>query len=372
VSTLTASELQALRQLKLLGDTDWGVLPLQLPAPAAAAKTSASHTPSTSTEVRRLQQERSYLLNRLQRMTRSLELRAEGIKQYFQDTIRREEIKRERAVTTAADLEQALKASRAKQAELEGLLAQSHDAYHTKVPALEAQVEVLQGELELRQSEALAKYRTLLSEESAKVATLENQLLQAKSASDKKDNRCRCLENDVRRLREAQDQAVKNAAELRDQLSRAAAEQAQASQELHRRIQDVQEGCEVDKRRLSEVIAEQQVVIADLRTRLAAAEGECVTVKSALEAAAVEQSALRKEVLVLQRIHEQYAARASEPRGGGLPGSAGLSQRSDAAEPMQVQSAVPVFAAEQHPPTGSSHLLQRLQGIVRKLDQPAH
>jgi hypothetical protein len=376
VSALTVSELQALRHLKLLGDADWGVLALQLPASATASKAGASHAPSTSSsssEVRRLQQERSYLLNRLQRMSRSLELRAEGIKQYFQDTIRREEIKRERAVTAAADLDQALKTSKAKQAELEVLLAHSREAYHTKVPALEAQVDALQEELELRQSEALAKYRTLLAEESAKVATLENQLLQAKSASDKKDNRCRCLENDVRRLREAQDQAAKNAAELKDQLSRAAAEQAQATQELHRRMQDVQESCELDKRRLSEVIAEQQVTIADLRGRLAAAETECGTVKSALEAATAEQGALRKEVLVLQRIHEQYAARASEPRGGGLPPPPGapLSQRSDAAEPAQPLPVAPVFAAD-HPPTSSSHLLQRLQGIVRKLDQPAH
>jgi hypothetical protein len=377
-SSLTAQELQALRQLKLLGDADWGVLPLQLPAPATAGKAGASLAPSgggSSSEVRRLQQERSYLLNRLQRMSRSLELRAEGIKQYFQDTIRREEIKRERAVAVAADLEYALKTCKAKQAELEVLLAHSREAHDTKVPALEAQIDALQQELELRQSEALAKYRALLAEESAKVATLENQLLQAKSASDKKDNRCRCLENDVRRLREAQDQAVKSAAELKEQLGRAAAEQAQATQELHKRMQDAQEGCELDKRRLSEVIAEQQVITTDLRSRLAAAETECATAKSAFEAAAAEQAVLRKEVLVLQRIHEQYSsARASEPRGGGLPPpapSATLSQRGDATESAAIQPAAPAFVAERAP-TGSSHLLQRLQGIARKLDQPAH
>lgn len=160
--SLTAAELRDLRKAGLLGDMDWGLIPLQLPTQLSAAAggsggsagsnatihqlqkqdhhSSPTSSRNRSPEHRQLLAERRYLMQRLQDMTRTLERRAEGIKAYFEGTIRREQLKDERKATQISELQHTLAVTQARQAELEQLLAHSKAQYDSRVPQLEAQV----------------------------------------------------------------------------------------------------------------------------------------------------------------------------------------------------------------------------------------
>ena len=66
--------MSSLRASSLLGDDEWGTVRLQVVLP------DDNTTSTNSDEISRLTKERHYLLEKLQRMGRTLERRAEGIK----------------------------------------------------------------------------------------------------------------------------------------------------------------------------------------------------------------------------------------------------------------------------------------------------
>jgi hypothetical protein len=128
------AELSALRSAGLLGDLGWGVIPLDIRPPDNSRRTSTkgavagtfpksdqrslrgnqnddsfgSNTSNSSSsandvekrelqqEVKRLAQERSFLLKRLQESNKDLLRRAEGIRVFFENDLRKSKLREER------------------------------------------------------------------------------------------------------------------------------------------------------------------------------------------------------------------------------------------------------------------------------------
>ena len=77
---LSIIEMSSLRTSGLVGDDDWGSARLQVVLPDDNNNNTTTTTTTNNDEISRLTKERHYLLEKLQRMGRTLERRAEGIK----------------------------------------------------------------------------------------------------------------------------------------------------------------------------------------------------------------------------------------------------------------------------------------------------
>lgn len=211
---LTVPELRDLRRTSLLGDSDWGLVPLDLPAAVRAQAQKEDTRKSTARRpqhphhcscgsdksVRQLQSERRYLMQRLQEMTRTLERRAEGIKSYFEASIRGEQLKSHRLTSHVADLQHSLEVARERQEELEQSLKTTRERNDAKVAQLTAKIDELNESKSLRYSELQARYEAQLTEEITRTDSLQKQLETVKVDCDKRDFKIRTLQNDVRRL----------------------------------------------------------------------------------------------------------------------------------------------------------------------------
>lgn len=318
---LSASELRDLRKVGLLGDLDWGLFPLQLPHSSTASSavqppTTASAGAGRSPEHRQLLAERKYLMQRLQDMTRTLERRAEGIKGYFEGSIRREQLKEERMATQISETQHSLAVSQARQAELEQLLAHSRAQYESRVPQLEAQVEDLRESMRATHRELVDKYELTLQAEAAKAAALEGKVEALKKDCSNRDIKRRAMESDLRRLSESQKTSMGEISSLKERL-------AEAQQALRQTAAD----CEAQARAKDEKgEAERALAKAELealRAQLASCTERMMQVE-AQRAAVLEQQMPGKQQEPAQT--EQPAATPGlplEPAGSAAAGSSG-------------------------------------------------
>ena len=303
---LSCSEKTALREMKLLSDADWGVVPLNLPVCSTmlAQKTKqdvprgSTHITSNTTaaECKRLSIERSFLMRRLQTMTRTLERRAEGIRSYFEDSIRRETLRADRARAETNELQQALTLSKAKQTELEQLLTYNRTQYEETVQELRQHVSELTEQQNINQSEAISKYKKLLEDSAIKVTTLEEQVFQAKSAGNKREIKCRALERSLNESRSAQLLLSGEVSSLRQRCETVEAELKQVKGREAELIQ-AQECWETEKTSLHTAMEDQSKAAVELQQRIAHTETQETERISTLE----------KEVELLQTLLKRFS-----------------------------------------------------------------
>jgi hypothetical protein len=281
-TTLTAQDLRGLRDQGLLGDTAWGVLPLQLPGATQARTAPSANTPgTTSAEVVRLRRERTYLLQRLQDMSRTLERRAEGIRAYFEASINREKLVAERAVLQLSEAQRSLMEARARVNELEVRLQESQERYRTHLPQLQDEVQALQERLELRQTEAVTRAQVALAAQVEKVTALEAQITTLTGAAAKKDVKIRTLERQVTELTKAQTTKAVEMDRLRELLLQKDNELQEATAALEERwgsergqMSDTIAQLQQERSTLTETIAELQSALEEVRAQYGAADAE--------------------------------------------------------------------------------------------------
>lgn len=309
---LDGPELRDLRKLHLLGDGEWGVVPLHLPAASRVTKKGAqgregkawrAHTCDCAAHqhAQRLQRERAYLMNRLQDMTRTLERRAEGIKSYFESSIRGEQLKSQRLTLQVSDLQHTVTVARERQVELEQTLQAARERFDAKVQQLESTIDELNVSKSLRYTELQSRFENQLAEESARAALLEKQLQSAKSDCEKRDFKIRTLQKDVRRLDTDSRQLstsralqVGEISSLNERLKAADAELAEAQRVQAALTEDLtlHEGrWNEERRELNERIQGLQEKLTELQGQLDEAkmlETMKITAQATSQAAAVE------------------------------------------------------------------------------------
>jgi hypothetical protein len=281
-TTLTAQDLRGLRDQGLLGDTAWGVLPLQLPGTTQSRTAPSVNNPhTTSAEVARLRRERTYLQQRLQDMSRTLERRAEGVRAYFEASINREKLVAERAVLQLSEAQRSLVEARARVNELEVRLQESQERYRTHVPQLQDEVQALQERLELRQTEAVTRAQVALAAQAEKVTTLEAQITTLTGAAAKKDVKIRTLERQVTELTKGQTTKVVELDRLRELLLQKDNELQEATTALEERwgsergqLNDTIAQLQQERGTLTETIAELQATLEEVRTQYGTADAE--------------------------------------------------------------------------------------------------
>jgi predicted nucleic acid-binding Zn-ribbon protein len=282
MTTLTAQDLRGLRDQGLLGDTAWGVLPVQLPGTTQSRTAPSVNNPhTTSAEAARLRRERTYLQQRLQDMSRTLERRAEGIRAYFEASINREKLVAERAVLQLSEAQRCLVEARARVNELEVRLQESQERYRTHVPQLQDEVQALQERLELRQTEAVTRAQVALAAQVEKVTTLEAQITTLTGAAAKKDVKIRTLERQVTELTKAQTAKAVEMDRLRELLLQKDNELQEVTGALETRsssergqLNDTIAQLQQERGTLTKTIAELQSALEEVRTQYSAADTE--------------------------------------------------------------------------------------------------
>lgn len=391
---LNSAEIRDLRRAGLLGDLDWGLFPLQLPTPGTPAVQQAhsrNNASARSPEHRQLLAERRYLMQRLQDMTRTLERRAEGIKAYFEGSIRREQLKEERMSTQISEVQHSLTVSQARQAELEQLLAHSRAQYEIRVPQLEAQVESLRESMRATHREVVDKYEAVLQVEAGKVAALESKIEALKKDCSNRDIKRRSLESDLRRLSESQKTSMGEICSLKERLTDA--------QHALKNSVPVAE-CEAQLRAKEEVWeagrAQARSELEDLRAKLdtcTAQLAEATAVEAARTAAQIAQEEQRQHVPPSPSVNATSTAPSQgqhEPpgvSGSAVPAKGAIETQEQLEKVRQLQTEVhrvhhamvtatagvlPSVNRNQlasGPPAGSSATQAHLDSVLRRLEQ---
>jgi chromosome segregation ATPase len=220
---LSNEDFEGLRSAGLLGDLDWGIVPLRvvmhdrltlqdLLVKSTSSSSSSSSLSPLAKEVNQLKAERSYLLTRLQTTSRQLERRAEGIKSYFENDIRKAALRNTRLQTQLAEARQACQLLESRHVETESLASASRDKAESKIHALESEVNELRMSVQAKKTDEISRYDAIIADEKARYSRLEMEHSLLQRESSKKDVRCKGLQRDVMRLQAAVAAAAEEAA----------------------------------------------------------------------------------------------------------------------------------------------------------------
>lgn len=201
-AALSVAELRELRQLKLLGDVEWGAIPLQLPTKPTAD--IGNHNPSLNrnvkgamhaeltlsgnelkdAEVARLAAERRYLMNCLQQSSRGLERRAEAIKSFFEADLRSLSLREKRLQSQLHNCREEKDAMERRLQESAVLHAATEDKLQRTLSILSEENAQLRASITSRRSEDATQLESLLQDGAAKYCRLETEfnILQRENA----------------------------------------------------------------------------------------------------------------------------------------------------------------------------------------------
>ena len=242
---LSARELYDLQASKIWGDFEWGLVPLLLPKDLGELGTVASSALSNP-EVRRLHAERAFLLSRVQDMSRTLDRRAEAVKGYFEQDLRRARLKESRLQAQVAELRVALESAEKRLQDA----SESHNAVHKsasdRAAALEQQLEELQERLSARKDSETQALETSLLEEKTRFTRLETEHSLLQRESSKREIKAKGLQRDVMRL-QAQ------VAQLAEEKSRLQADAEKEKLDQAHEVKSINDAWNTDKQRVIEL-----------------------------------------------------------------------------------------------------------------------
>lgn len=177
---------------------------------------------ATSSETSRLRAERSYLLNRIQQMNRTLERRAESVKSYFINDLRKCELRENRLMVQNKELKDALALLESRVLELETRNTTDRQALEGQLKEVERECDHLRNVVRSKSDENTTKYGQILADEKSQYTRLETEYNLLSRENSKKEVRIKGLQRDLIRLQSALTAALddkkkddaKNAADL--------------------------------------------------------------------------------------------------------------------------------------------------------------
>lgn len=279
-SSLTPHEILALKSAKLLGDLEWGVLPLMLPTDSdecvdstlrcMLGKEHLIHSKSTEDkhlhyQIQRLSAERHYLLQRLQGMSRTLERRVEAVKSYFEDDLRKAKLRESRLLQQKDSLQESLLAVQKRYEEEKTNWGMQKVQYEQRVSLLHQDNDELLIRINNRKSEEVRILEEQLQEEKLKFERLqtEHNLLQREAG--KKEVKCRALQRDILRLQSGQVKSSEEVSTLADELTSYRETIHQLKKEKEEEIQQMIDDSIKEKNELNLVILDlqRQLIVAN-------------------------------------------------------------------------------------------------------------
>jgi len=249
---LSAPELRDLQASKVWGDSEWGLVPLLLPKDMSEFGTVVSSA-SSNPEVRRLHAERAFLLSRVQDMGRTLDRRAEAVKGYFEQELRRARLKEGRLQSQVAELRVALESAEKRLQDA----TEAHNAVHKsasdRAAALEQQLGELQERLDVRKDSETQALETSLLEEKTRYTRLETEHSLLQRESSKREIKAKGLQRDVMRL-QAQ------VAQLAEEKSRLQADAENEKLDQANEVKGLNDAWNADKQRVIELEMQLEVL----------------------------------------------------------------------------------------------------------------
>ena len=231
---LTIEEMKELRSLGLLGDLDWGVLPLALPSnintllassssssyPSSLSSTTApTNTANYSKYEERLLKERNFCLHKLQNMSRELERRAENINSYFIHQKEKLIKKNQILITKLNESENQCLIYKNRINEINIINNEKVINSQSYINKLEKNNEELQMNIKLNHQQIIEKYENLLLSEKNNIIKLETELNIVQRENSKKEVKCRALSRDIHRYEIIQNNQTNEIIELKEKLS---------------------------------------------------------------------------------------------------------------------------------------------------------
>ena len=211
---LSTKDMSELKASGILGGADWGVPSINYSIEMEGG--------ATSSETSRLRAERSYLLNRIQQMNRTLERRAESVKSYFINDLRKCELRENRLMVQNKELKDALALLESRVLELETRNTTDRQALEGQLKEVERECDHLRNVVRSKSDENTTKYGQILADEKSQYTRLETEYNLLSRENSKKEVRIKGLQRDLIRLQSALTAALddkkkddaKNAADL--------------------------------------------------------------------------------------------------------------------------------------------------------------
>ena len=313
-------------------------------------------------------------MSRLQRMTRTLERRAESIYSYFQTSLRKEQLQSSRCVEKIDHLEKHLSSVLARCEENEQAMVESKELYQHRVRQLETELDELRREKDGQETLALQNCQKRLEEQTRKVNELEGQLSSVRNASAKKDVKTRALERSISELRITHASDTETIAQLEVKLDKAISLLSNSQQEYQAATREYQNACDAEKAKLSEALTRQQAAVAKLEERLLTSEGALEVARSEVARYSQQEEQLNLQAkmfdLLTKDLRGQVAGHQQD-----FPSITAASSRSNIEHPVQDDSMHRDSTGE-HPLRGTSSsadvVLTRLESLLRKAELPAN
>jgi len=303
LAALSGPELEALRVAGLWGDAAWGLVPLALPK-VFDAHALARPAQQQSADIKRLQAERRFLMERVQDMGRTLERRAEAIKGHFELELRRARLKEGHLQTQVTELRSALESAETRLQDA----AEAHNAIHKtatdRALAAEKGLAEAREALSARKNQETHALEACILEEKAKYTRLETEHNLLQREASKREIKCKGLQRDVMRLQ----------AQLAEDKARLALESDNARASLATEAERLQ----------SEWAAEKQA----LENRIAALEDQAAATATAAGGGGGGEGSTARDEFESVRQH-MLILRSMPPPQNPLPADAPLSEQQE-------------------------------------------
>jgi hypothetical protein len=225
--SLSLRDVQELRRLGVFNEEQWGMVPLNLGDVANTEKFDLDvlDRPSLRKEIRRLFQERSFLLRRLQDSERTMERRVEEAKAFFASEIRRFELAELRLNRLLRERTEQSEELQRKAVAQENHNHEMTTRFDSTVRTLREQIEQLSTQLRLKEAELAAESDERLHSEKSKRERLEAENGFLRRDLSKTEIRCKSLQRDVLR-------SQTTAGEMQEELMSLRAQREEASLQI--------------------------------------------------------------------------------------------------------------------------------------------
>jgi hypothetical protein len=194
-ANLSVVEFEGLRNAGVWSDNDWGIVAFNIDT---ISKPNTAIT--RDTEIVRLTAERSYLLERIQNMTRTLERRVETAKVYFEGDLRRAKMKESRLVETVKELRSSEDILSARLEETESSYLESKALLGTNIAQLTSELNNMRDKYVLKSSDELKQAHLSIQAAEAKISRLETEQSILQKELSKRDIVNKGLQRDVLRV----------------------------------------------------------------------------------------------------------------------------------------------------------------------------
>ena len=287
-SALSVREMKEMRELQLIGDLEWGAVPLHVPSkyqqslevhrgsnPPSHAHTSVVEggyscmlDRDKQKEISRLSMERRFLLNSLQQMGRSLERRAESIKAYFEGDLRKHAVREKRLQVQLREAIEAKETMERRLQEVELSHSTSTEKLQRTLAMISEENGKLRDQLGEQRTDEERRMERLLQDAAAKQVRQETELGVLQRECAKKEVRAKALQRDLLRLQSQQANHADEVFSLKDQLAELQKQLRERDFELKSGLKSAEDVFNVEKLSFNQKINELQEQLISSRQQV--------------------------------------------------------------------------------------------------------